>query len=58
MAGRRGPTRRRATRGWASLTAHMPTEGFVQGRDVVFTWMSLAAGKWIGSDYSVTIDAA
>jgi hypothetical protein len=36
----------------------MPTEGFVQGRDVVFTWMSLAAGKWIGSDYSVTIDAA
>ena len=36
-------------------TADIPTDGFVPGRDIVFTWMNLATGKWIGSDYNVTI---
>jgi hypothetical protein len=36
-------------------TADIPTDGFVPGRDIVFTWMSVATGEWIGTDYNVTI---
>ena len=57
MAGRRGATRRRATPGWASTRADIPTDGFVPGRDIVFTWMSPATGEWIGEDHTVTIGA-
>jgi glucoamylase len=39
-------------------TTDIPTAGFVPGRDIVFTWMSLATGEWIGQDYTVTIGAA
>jgi glucoamylase len=39
-------------------TAEIPTEGCVPGRIIVFTWMNLASGEWIGQDYTVTISAA
>ena len=39
-------------------TADIPSEGFVPGRAIVFTWMSLATGEWIDTDHTVTIDAA
>jgi glucoamylase len=39
-------------------TADIPTDGFVPGREIVFTWMSLATGKWIGSDHTVRIGVA
>ena len=35
--------------------AEIATDGLVPGRQIVFTWMDLATGEWIGQDYSVTV---
>ena len=35
--------------------AVIATDGLVPGRQIVFTWMELATGEWLGQDYSVTV---
>jgi glucoamylase len=39
-------------------TVEIPTEGCVPGDAIVFTWMNLATGKWIGRDHVVRLDEA
>ena len=39
-------------------TVEIPTEGCVPGHAIIFTWMNLATGKWIGRDHVVRLDEA
>jgi glucoamylase len=38
-------------------TAELATDGLVPGHVIVFTWMNLASGEWIGQDHSVVVSA-
>jgi glucoamylase len=33
----------------------LPTNGLDLGQSIVFTWMNLASGEWIGQDHTVTV---
>ena len=38
-------------------TADLPTDGLIPADTIVFTWMVLASGEWIGRDHTVTVEA-
>jgi glucoamylase len=38
-------------------TADLPTDGLTPADTIVFTWMSLASGEWIGQDHTVAVEA-
>jgi glucoamylase len=37
-------------------TVDIPTERLAPGQSVVFTWMSVASGQWVGSDHTVAVN--
>ena len=52
----RGDVRTRDT-GLGIHTADLPTDGLTPADTIVFTWMSLASGEWIGQDHTVAVEA-
>jgi glucoamylase len=39
-------------------TVDLPTNSLAPGQGIVFTWMNLTNGEWIGQDYTVTVTGA
>jgi glucoamylase len=39
-------------------TVDLPTNGLVPSQTIVFTWMTVASGEWVGQDHTVLVDGA